>query len=133
MSDSPHSPGSPPLQTELDGVSLHLARKKKHATGYKGVKKNGYRFKVEVTIHGKNKYITSRDTAVEAALAYAQYLKNPELFARPKKTSTPKITGTASRVKRVRGRCDSTWLSHHPSAHAARPATTHIIPPSPSA
>lgn len=92
MSDSPHSPGSPPLQTELDGVSLHLARKKDHATGYKGVKKNGHRFKVEVTIQGKNKYITSRDTAVEAALAYAQYLENPELFARPEKTPTPKIT-----------------------------------------
>ena len=96
MSDAPHSPGSP-LQTELDGVSLHLARKKGHATGYKGVKKMHDRFKVEVTLRGKNTYITSRDTAVEAALAYAQYLKNPELFARtkktrPKKTSTPKIT-----------------------------------------
>ena len=82
---------------EAEGLTLIISRHRSNNTGYKGVKKMHDRFKVEVTLRGKNTYITSRDTAVEAALAYAQYLKNPELFARtkktrPKKTSTPKIT-----------------------------------------
>ena len=58
---------------------------------------NGHRFKVE-TIQGKNKYITSRDTAVDGV---AQYLENPELFARPRRRRRRKSTLVRGRARQV--------------------------------
>ena len=59
------------LVTEVDGLTLHLSQRNS-TTGYKGVSKNGKRFKAERRMGGKVYYIGTFDTAVEAAVAYAK-------------------------------------------------------------
>ena len=62
---------------EAGGFKLHLSRK--NSTGYRGVYLQQGHFKARLMSGGKQIYLGGFDTAVEAAMAYAQHVGGTEL------------------------------------------------------
>ena len=60
--------------TEAEGLQLHLSYSS--ATGYRGVCLIGSRFQAYYVLKSTKKYLGRFDTAVEAAVAYARYLRS---------------------------------------------------------
>ena len=69
-------PAPPTVATEADALRLHLSSIT--STGYKGVHADRSRFRAEHRMGGKQVYLGTFDTAVEAAVAYARAVGQAE-------------------------------------------------------
>jgi len=63
-------PAPPTVVAEAEGLRLHLSSSS--STGYKGVRADRSRYKAQRSVGGREVYLGSFDTAVEAAVAYAR-------------------------------------------------------------
>ena len=65
-----------PLVAEAEGFRLHLSNK--NGTGYRGVHKHSCgRFQAQHSVGGREVYLGTFDTEVEAAVAFARHVQSP--------------------------------------------------------
>ena len=109
-SPPPRAPAPAELVTEAEGLRLHMSPD--NPTGYKGIRvKQGGRFEARTKTQGKDVYLGSFGTAVEAAVAYAKHVGPPAARRRRRRrrptSSRTFATATASWSRRRASYC--TW------------------------
>ncbi|EOD25145.1 hypothetical protein EMIHUDRAFT_206274 [Emiliania huxleyi CCMP1516] len=79
------------VAAEAEGLRLHLSSSS--STGYKGVSRERSRFRAQHHVDGKDVYLGSFDTAVEAAVAYARAVGEYQPPAQPPPTVAAEAEG----------------------------------------